>query len=74
MLKLVTLEEFIDEINKIVFEEDCTIANAICQYAEMYDINYEALIPYINKSFINVLKEEAESMNLIKKDDGQLPF
>ena len=74
MLKIVGLEDFITEVNDIIGKEGCSVIEAVCQYAEDHDINYEALVPYINQSFKPAIQAEAERLNLIKKEEGQLPF
>lgn len=74
MLKIISLEEFVDEINKIVYRDACSVIEAIVSYAEEKDIEYETLVPYINASFKDKIREEAESKNMIKSKNGKLPI
>lgn len=74
MLKVISLEEFKQEIEYIIRTDDCSVIEAICEYAESRDIDFKSLVPYINQSFKEVIQNEAEGKNLIKKTDGQLPF
>jgi len=74
MLKLVTRDEFVDEINKIIFNDGCSVIEAICEYAESNDIEYSKLVPFINATFKNSIIFEAEQRNMMKKQNGQLPI
>lgn len=74
MLKLITLEDFIDEINKIIYRDACTVIEAIIAYAEEKDIEFDSLVPYINSSFKDAIREEAESKNMMKSNNGKLPL
>lgn len=74
MLKIITLQEFVEDINTIIITEDCGIMEAIVQYATDRDIEFDQLVPYINNSFKEAIKEEAENKNMMKKPDGQLLF
>jgi hypothetical protein len=74
MLKILSLEEFKSQIEFLVRTDGCSVIEAICEFSEKNDVDFKALVPYINQSFKNVIQHEAESKNLIKKNAGQLPF
>lgn len=74
MLKVKTPEEFVDEINLIIREEDCSVMEAIIDYAERYDVEFDKLKPFIERSFKGALRSEAERKNLLKKENVQLPI
>ena len=74
MLKIKTISEFVSDINSIVTNEGCTTMEAICLYAEQNDVEFEKLVPFIEQSFKDVIRNEAENRNLLKRDHVQLPF
>ena len=74
MLKIKTVSEFIEDINTIVTNEGCTTIDAICLYAEQNGVEFEKLVPFIDQSFKDVIRNEAEQRNLLKKENVQLPF
>ena len=74
MLKIKTIGEFVTDINAIVTNDGCTTIEAICLYAEQNDVEFEKLVPFIEQSFKDVIRNEAESRNLLKRDHVQLPF
>lgn len=74
MLRIKSVDEFIEDINNIVTNEGCTTIEAICLYAERNDVEFEKLVPFIEQSFKNVIRNEAEKLNLLKKENVQLPF
>lgn len=74
MLKVITLEEFIEEVNRIMHSECCTVMEALVNYAETRDVDFDQLAPYINSSFKDAVREEAENKNMMKKPDDQLLF
>ena len=74
MLKIKTIGEFVTDINAIVTNDGCTTIEAICLYAEQNDVEFEKLVPFIEQSFKDVIRNEAENRNLLKRDHVQLPF
>ena len=74
MLKIKTCDEFVEEINIIIKQDGCTVMEAICEYAETRDIDYKKLVPFIEESFKDVIRAEAESRNMIKPLNTQLPL
>lgn len=74
MLKIKTVEEFVDEINTIIYEEGCTVIEAICDYSERHDIDYKKLVPFIESSFKDVIRDEAERRNLMRRPNAKLPI
>lgn len=74
MLKIKTVSDFVSDINQIVTNEGCTTIEAICSYAERNDVEFDKLVPFIDQSFKDVIRNEAESRNLLRKEHVQLPF
>lgn len=74
MLKIKTVGEFVSDINQIVTNEGCTTIEAICFYAEQNGVEFEKLVPFIDQSFKDVIRNEAENRNLLRKENVQLPF
>ena len=74
MLHLFTLEKFQEEIHRIMDSDDCSVIEAIVEFSENNDIEYSKLVPYINASFKDSVKNEAERKNMIKPSNNQLPF
>lgn len=74
MLKIKTVDEFVGEINKIMNEEGCSVIESICEYSERNDIDYKKLVPFIELSFKDVIRNEAENRNLMKRSNAKLPI
>lgn len=74
MLKVVTLEDFIEHINTIMTRDECDLIEAVIAYAEEWDVEYDALVPFINASFKDSIRIEAENKNMMKRNDSQLPL
>jgi len=74
MLRVITLEEFVDAINEIIYRDAVSVIDAIVTYAEDRAIEYDTLVPYINSSFKDAIRVEAESRNMMKSKDGKLPL
>jgi hypothetical protein len=74
MLRVVTLEEFVDEIDKIMTLDGCSLIEAVVSYAETHDADFDSLVPYINASFKDSIRSEAETRNMMKRNETQLPL
>lgn len=73
-LKVKSLDDFVSDINQIVFQEDCATIEAICIYSERNSIDFERLAPYIEQTFKDVIRNEAETRNLLKRENVRLPI
>lgn len=73
-LKVKSLDDFVADINQIVFEEDCTTIEAICLYSEKNGVDFDRIAPYIEQSFKDVIRNEAENRNLLKRENVRLPI
>lgn len=74
MLRVVTLEEFVEHINLIMTRDRCSLIEAVCSYAEEHEVDFDALVPHINASFKESIRVEAENKNMMKKNESQLPI
>jgi hypothetical protein len=74
MLKIKTLEDFIGEIDKIMHTEGLSVMESICEYAEKNDICYKKLVPFIEASYKDVIRDEAENRNMMKRHNAKLPI
>ncbi len=74
MLRVITLEEFVSAIDKIMTMYDCSLIEAVVSYAETHDIDFDMLVPYINASFKDSIRSEAEKRNMMKSNETQLPL
>ncbi len=74
MLKIKTAEQFIEEINIIIYKDGCSVIEAIVEYSEKNDIDFKKLVPFIESSFKDVIRIEAENRNMLKRDHSQLPI
>lgn len=73
-LKIKSIDDFISDINQIIYKEDCTTIEAICLYSEQNDVAFERLAPFIEQSFKDVIRNEAENRNLLKRENVKLPI
>ena len=74
MLHIVTEDEFVRDIDYIMFSEGASCMEAICTYSELHDIEFAKLVPFIESTYKNKLREEAESRNMLKAENTQIPI
>lgn len=73
ILKTIDKELFCLEIEQYKSTTESTYLESVIHIAETKDLDFDLVVPLLNKQIIEMIRAEATQLNLIKKD-AQLDF